>query len=143
MLAAGTPDGRPDRLPGELARLLDDDRIWALITPEERARPTPRASGSGRLGARLAEAIDRLGRRGRRLIQHDDLHGGNIVVGPAGDRFFDWGDAVVGPPVRDADRDLQLDRPQDRAGPRRPRLRPAARRKKKKKKKKKKKSTPT
>ena len=31
-------------------------------------------------------------------IQHDDLHGGNIVVGPAGDRFFDWGDAVIAHP---------------------------------------------
>jgi aminoglycoside phosphotransferase (APT) family kinase protein len=31
-------------------------------------------------------------------IQHDDFHGGNILVGPAGDRFFDWGDAVVAHP---------------------------------------------
>ena len=31
-------------------------------------------------------------------IQHDDLHGGNILVGPDGDRFFDWGDAVVAHP---------------------------------------------
>ena len=29
MLAAGTPDGRPDRLPAELERLLEDERIWA------------------------------------------------------------------------------------------------------------------
>ena len=25
-------------------------------------------------------------------IQHDDLHGGNVFVGPTGIRFFDWGD---------------------------------------------------
>jgi len=31
-------------------------------------------------------------------IQHDDLHGGNILVGPDGDRFFDWGDAVIAHP---------------------------------------------
>src|SRR4029079_18687662 len=31
-------------------------------------------------------------------VQHADLHGGNIVVGPDGDRFFDWGDAVVAHP---------------------------------------------
>jgi aminoglycoside phosphotransferase (APT) family kinase protein len=31
-------------------------------------------------------------------VQHDDLHGGNIVVGPDGERFFDWGDAVVAHP---------------------------------------------
>ena len=31
-------------------------------------------------------------------VQHDDLHGGNVLVGPDGDRFFDWGDAVVAHP---------------------------------------------
>jgi hypothetical protein len=30
-------------------------------------------------------------------IQHDDLHGGNIMAAD-GDRFFDWGDAVVAHP---------------------------------------------
>ena len=34
----------------------------------------------------------------RSTIQHDDLHGGNILVGPDGDRIFDWGDAVVAHP---------------------------------------------
>ena len=32
------------------------------------------------------------------LLEHDDLHGGNVLVGPDGDRFFDWGDAVVAHP---------------------------------------------
>lgn len=99
MLAAGTPDGRPDRLPGEVARLLDDDRIWALITPEERVAADAARERLRATGARLDEAIDRLGNAGvAASIQHDDLHGGNIVVGPAGDRFFDWGDAVVAHP---------------------------------------------
>jgi hypothetical protein len=31
-------------------------------------------------------------------IQHDDFHGDNLFVGPDGDRFFDWGDAVVAHP---------------------------------------------
>jgi Ser/Thr protein kinase RdoA (MazF antagonist) len=37
-------------------------------------------------------------------LQHDDLHDGNVFVGPAGtegadgDRIFDWGDAVVAHP---------------------------------------------
>jgi Ser/Thr protein kinase RdoA (MazF antagonist) len=31
-------------------------------------------------------------------IQHDDLHGGNVFIGPAGTRFFDWGDSVVAHP---------------------------------------------
>jgi hypothetical protein len=31
-------------------------------------------------------------------VQHDDLHGGNVFVGPAGIRIFDWGDSVVAHP---------------------------------------------
>src|SRR5207344_441089 len=52
-------------------------------------------------GARglVADAVPRLAAIGiAATIQHDDLHGGNIVVGPGGDRFFDWGDAVVAHP---------------------------------------------
>ena len=43
--------------------------------------------------------------RDRASLQHDDLHDGNVFVGPAGaggvgggDRIFDWGDAAVGHP---------------------------------------------
>ena len=36
MLAAGTPDGRPAALPGELARLLDEDAWWERLSDEER-----------------------------------------------------------------------------------------------------------
>ena len=99
MLAAGTPDGRPVGLRGEVARLLDDDPIWALITPEERAAADAARVRLGAAGPRLDDAIERLGRPGvAASIQHDDLHGGNIVVGRLGDRFFDWGDAVVAHP---------------------------------------------
>jgi aminoglycoside phosphotransferase (APT) family kinase protein len=31
-------------------------------------------------------------------LQHDDLHDGNVFVGPHGDRLFDWGDASVSHP---------------------------------------------
>jgi hypothetical protein len=31
-------------------------------------------------------------------LQHDDLHDGNVFAGPAGHRFFDWGDATVSHP---------------------------------------------
>jgi Phosphotransferase enzyme family len=99
MLAAGTPDGRPEALPGELARLLENDVIWERLSADERddgrrARNRLRE----RLGDLLA-AADALARLGvRASIQHDDLHGGNILVGLAGDRFFDWGDAVVAHP---------------------------------------------
>jgi len=99
MLAAGVPDGRPDRLADALERLLADDVIWSRIEPEERdeaglarerlvaAVPAVRAA-AGHLAASGVAAS----------VQHDDFHGGNILVGPDGDRFFDWGDAVVAHP---------------------------------------------
>lgn len=47
----------------------------------------------------LDDAAARLAATGiAATIQHDDLHGGNIMAGPDGDRFFDWGDAVVAHP---------------------------------------------
>ena len=61
-------------------------------SPAEPARPTP-------VVAELADGVCRLGIAAS--VQHDDLHGGNVLVGPDGDRFFDWGDAVVASPVRD------------------------------------------
>jgi hypothetical protein len=96
MLAAGVPDCRPSRLPGELARLLDDDVAWSRITDDERVAAD---AARGRLRDNLA-AVDatvaELEAAGiPASIQHDDLHGGNILVGPSGDRFFDWGDAVI------------------------------------------------
>jgi Phosphotransferase enzyme family len=99
MFAAGTPDGRPAALPGELARLLDDDGAWARLSPEEREEG---AIARRRLREVLPEVValaaelDALGVRAS--VQHDDFHGGNILVGPAGDRFFDWGDALVAHP---------------------------------------------
>jgi hypothetical protein len=99
MLAAGVPDGRPSRLPGELARLLDDDVIWARVADDERV---PADAARRRLRGDLA-AVERAAAELEAAgipasIQHDDLHGGNILSGPAGDRFFDWGDAVVAHP---------------------------------------------
>jgi hypothetical protein len=99
MLAAGVPDGRPNRLPGELARLLDDDVIWARITDDERvAADAARRRLRTDIAAveRAAVELEAIGLRAS--VQHDDLHGGNILAGPGGDRFFDWGDAVVAHP---------------------------------------------
>ena len=99
MLRAGTPDGRPAALPGELARLLEDDAWWERLTDEEReegavARRTLREHLPD-----VAALVDELAALGiAPSVQHDDLHGGNILVGPDGDRFFDWGDAVVAHP---------------------------------------------
>ena len=99
MLAAGTPDGRPATLPGELARLLDDDLAWSRLTPEEaEAGVAARASLRGAFGLIAAGTGELAGLGVAASIQHDDLHGGNIMVGPDGDRFFDWGDSVVAHP---------------------------------------------
>ena len=101
MLDAGTPDGRPGPLP----------------STSSRGCSTTIGSGDGsRRGRRAAAGLARGGLRAARSrvtttsptelaatgvpasIQHDDLHGGNIVVGPDGDRFFDWGDGVIAHP---------------------------------------------
>ena len=99
MLAAGTPDGRPGALPGELARLLDDDAWWERLSDEEREEgAVVRRTLRARLPvvAGLADELAAIGIAAS--VQHDDLHGGNVLVGPHGDRFFDWGDAIVAQP---------------------------------------------
>ena len=99
MLAAGTPDGRPGPLLDELARLLDDDLIWSRVSDEERAAADTARNGLRASGPRLAALIGELAATGiPASIQHDDLHGNNIVAGPDGDRFFDWGDGVIAHP---------------------------------------------
>jgi hypothetical protein len=99
MVAAGVPDGRPSRLPGELARLLEDDVAWSRITDDERAAADAarrRLRGSLTTVEAVVAELETAGIPAS--IQHDDLHGGNILVGPGGDRFFDWGDAVIAHP---------------------------------------------
>ena len=99
MLAAGTPDGRPERLPDQLDRLLEDDVVWTRVTPADRAEADAARRRLRRAAGEIREAASELASSGvAASIQHDDLHGGNILVGPAGDRFFDWGDAVVANP---------------------------------------------
>jgi hypothetical protein len=99
LLAAGTPNGRPERLPDELERLLGAEQWWALVLPEEReAADAARTRLGASVGAISAAASDLASAGVAASIQHDDLHGNNILVGPAGDRIFDWGDAVVAHP---------------------------------------------
>jgi hypothetical protein len=99
MLAAGTPDVRPERLTDALERLVDAAEWWALILPEERkAADAARARLRASVGAIRAATLDLASAGVAASIQHDDLHGGNILVGPAGDRIFDWGDAAVAHP---------------------------------------------
>jgi hypothetical protein len=96
---AGVPDGRPGSLARELDRLLDDDRIWGLVAPEDRAAATAARARLRVAGRHIRDGVARLDSAGvAHTIQHDDLHGGNIVTGPVGDRFFDWGDAVIAHP---------------------------------------------
>ena len=99
LLAAWTPDGRPERLADELERLLADDAIWTRILPAEKEAAVAARSRLVRGLPEIRSAADRLAASGvRPTIQHDDLHGGNILVGADGDRIFDWGDAVVAHP---------------------------------------------
>ncbi|WP_406077898.1 aminoglycoside phosphotransferase family protein [Micromonospora sp. NBC_00858] len=97
LTALGVPDHRPEVLPGLLAELLDD-------------RESLRIGGEGGLSPetydRLRAELPAYAERCRRLadfgipatVQHDDLHDGNVFAGPAGYRYFDWGDASVAHP---------------------------------------------
>jgi hypothetical protein len=95
LIDAGIPDERPERLPAIFERLLDDERLWA------RARPDHRGA-RGRLRALMPTvraAAERLANAGiRPSVDHGDLHSRNVLVGPGGDRIFDWGDASVAHP---------------------------------------------
>ncbi len=98
LLQLGVPDERLDGLPERLAGLLGDEAFLMLdepdgITTVERYR----------LVAQVPE-VDALCRELAGLgipatIQHDDLHGGNVLVRDGRSRVFDWGDACVSYPV--------------------------------------------
>ena len=99
MLAAGTPDGRPQALTGELVRLLDDDVAWGRLTADEADQGADARSSLGDKLSEIGDLADELSASGPRpTIQHDDLHDGNVLVTPRGDLFFDWGDAIVAHP---------------------------------------------
>ena len=85
--------------PRELDRLLDDDVAWARITPDEStAADAARIRLQAALPAIRAVAGELATAGVAATIEHGDFHGGNIVVGREGDRFFDWGDAAVAHP---------------------------------------------
>lgn len=99
LVAAGVPDQRPERLPGTLEGLVTADPIWDRLDPEEiepgaaarRALLDGRAEVSAMAAELAASGV-------ASTIEHGDLHGGNILVGPDGVRFFDRGDATVAHP---------------------------------------------
>lgn len=99
LVGSGVPDLRPEHLVTVVEGLVADDAIWARADSEDRdaARATRRRLPD--LLPAIADLVAGLSEIGvPPTIQHDDLHGGNILVGPAGDRVFDWGDASVAHP---------------------------------------------
>jgi len=86
VLACGTPDRRLDRLPADLDRILDDERIVSRSAAERlrHLRPVMDASALELASAGIGATV-----------QHDDLHDANVLR--IGERtvVFDWGDASL------------------------------------------------
>jgi hypothetical protein len=94
--ATGTPDASPEALPGLLETLLAEPSWLAPeyapdLTSEDRA-----LIAASR--APLAAAARRLQDGPAPTVQHDDLHGGNVLVADGRARIIDWGDASLGHP---------------------------------------------
>jgi hypothetical protein len=100
LLALAVPDERPERYPAILDQLLADDAIWTRVDDADRgsAEETRRRLDAAKpaivdLAARLAASTVAAS------LDHGDLHGNNVLVGPGDEmRVFDWGDAVVAHP---------------------------------------------
>jgi hypothetical protein len=99
LVGVGVPDERPDRLVAVLDGLLAEGDLWGRLDTDDveagiRARPALR-----RRRQEVTALTADLGSSGiRSTIDHGDLHGGNILVGAEGVRFYDWGDAIVAHP---------------------------------------------
>jgi hypothetical protein len=90
LLHLGVPDLRPSSMPARLAALIEEPTVGLTDAHRDRLRA---------LEPSYAERCSWLAASGvGPTIQHDDLHDGNVFVGEAGDRIFDWGDAVVAHP---------------------------------------------
>jgi hypothetical protein len=90
LISAGVPDLRPGTMPARLAALLEDPEVGLSATDRLRLEAIlpAYADWCGALESTGIEAS----------LQHDDLHDGNVFVGPVGDRIFDWGDSSVAYP---------------------------------------------
>ena len=97
LLDMGVPDERLTSLPERVERLLTDEPFLMLdqpdgLTTDERVR----------LEAQIPEVaamcVELAGIGIPETIQHDDLHGGAILVREGHYRVFDWGDACVSHP---------------------------------------------
>jgi hypothetical protein len=94
--AAGVPDASPAALPGLFETLLAEPAWLAReyapdLTAEDRALL---AAARGPLAA----AVRRLEDGPPPTVQHDDLHGGNVLVADDRATIIDWGDACLGHP---------------------------------------------
>jgi hypothetical protein len=99
LIAAGVPDERPDRLPAILDRLLDEDEIWARVDEVDVEATVAARQRLRELRPSISTLVGRLSDSGiAASVEHGDLHGRNVLVGPLGDRIFDWGDATVSHP---------------------------------------------
>lgn len=101
LISLGVPDMRPNIMP----KWLDD----AMVHVEEIARDHGTGSDRERIemvGSRRHEFVswcETLAQSPvRASLDHSDLHGGNVLIGPDGDtdhaRVYDWGDSVIAHP---------------------------------------------
>jgi hypothetical protein len=99
LVTAGVPDERPERLVGVLDGLVGADPVWSRLDADEIEQGAVAREFLRRGRADVAALAADLASSGiRPSIEHGDLHGGNILVGPDGVRFYDWGDATVAHP---------------------------------------------
>ncbi len=97
LLDAGALDRRPERLVTLLAELLNEGQWVSRGAPD--GLTEAELAQVRDLLPRLAEANAELATAGiGATIQHDDLHDGNVLIGDAGYRIVDWGDACVAHP---------------------------------------------
>jgi hypothetical protein len=90
LIELGVPDLRPATLPARLSALIEDPDTELSEPDQARLRalvPTYTEWCAELTASGIAPSL-----------QHDDLHDGNVFVGPVGDRIFDWGDASVAHP---------------------------------------------
>jgi len=98
LLAAGTPDGRPERLPGLRDALLADRGLLMIGHPDGLAEEQLDAlvAGAPAYAAMCAE-LAAVGVPSS--LQHDDLHDNNVFVRDRRLALYDWGDATVSHPL--------------------------------------------
>ena len=93
LLATGTPDHRLDRLPGQLASVIADDRVFAALAQDLLASSHEELRAILPVLGSLCDELARLGIGP--TIEHDDLHDGNVLTRDGRSLVFDWGDACV------------------------------------------------